>query len=111
MARIAKESGAAKLIQAIRDAVPLDAALPAAGTRGFATRRPLTPRELQIFELLIEGETSRGIAGKLGLSLKTIEAHKFNLMRKLDVHSRSQLINLAIRRQLTSYRTDGGTDF
>jgi DNA-binding NarL/FixJ family response regulator len=57
----------------------------------------------------MRGETSREIADLLGLSLKTIEAHKFNLMRKLDVHNRADLIKLAIRQQISSYTAEQET--
>ncbi|HEX2327623.1 MAG TPA: response regulator transcription factor, partial [Candidatus Angelobacter sp.] len=46
----------------------------------------LTPREREILKLLAEGNSVKEIAVILGLSVKTVEAHKFNLMRKLDIH-------------------------
>lgn len=57
----------------------------------------LTRRERQVFKLLAEGATSREIARYLGVSLKTAVTHRTNLMAKLQVHSRSELIRLALR--------------
>ena len=57
----------------------------------------LTRRERQVFKLLAEGSTSREIARYLGVSLKTAVTHRTNLMAKLNVHSRAELIRLALR--------------
>jgi DNA-binding NarL/FixJ family response regulator len=57
----------------------------------------LTPREREVLTLLAEGKTVRTAATVLGVSSKTVDAHKFNLMRKLDVHNRAQLVMWAIR--------------
>ena len=65
-----------------------------------ASRTSLTPRETEIMKLLAEGNTVRKIAGMLGLSLKTVEAHKFNLMRKLDIHNKAELVHCAIRKKI-----------
>jgi DNA-binding NarL/FixJ family response regulator len=64
------------------------------------SRTSLTPRETEIMKLLAEGHTVRKIAGMLGLSLKTVEAHKFNLMRKLDIHNKAELVHCAIRKKI-----------
>ncbi len=50
--------------------------------------------------MLAEGHSVRQIAGILGLSMKTIEAHKFNLMRKLDIHNKAQLVIYAIQKKI-----------
>lgn len=60
----------------------------------------LTPRETEIMKHLAEGKTVRKIADILGLSAKTVEAHKFNLMRKLDIHNKAELVHCAIRKKL-----------
>lgn len=60
----------------------------------------LTPREREVMKLLAEGNTVRGIAGMLSVSMKTIEAHKFNLMRKLDIHNKAQLVTCAIKKKI-----------
>ena len=64
------------------------------------SKRGLTPREREIMKLLAEGSTVRKIAGLLGVSLKTVEAHKFNLMRKLDIHNKAELVHCAIRKKI-----------
>lgn len=58
----------------------------------------LTLREKQVFKLLAEGKTSRDIAKYLSISLKTAMTHRANIMGKLGVHSRAELIRLAIRK-------------
>ena len=57
----------------------------------------LTLREQEVMRLLAEGRTVREVAAELALSIKTIEAHKLNLMRKLDIHNRTSLIECAVR--------------
>ncbi len=63
----------------------------------FAT---LTPREKEILKFLAEGQSVKEIAQHLNLSVKTIEAHKFNLMRKLDIHNKAQLVQYAIQKKI-----------
>ncbi|MGA7414598.1 MAG: response regulator transcription factor [Bryobacteraceae bacterium] len=55
----------------------------------------LTARENEILRLLATGSTVKDAATELDLSVKTVEAHKFNLMRKLNIHSRSELLSYA----------------
>jgi len=56
-----------------------------------------TPRELQILQLIAEGRSSKEVAQFLCISVKTAETHRTNLMRKLDIHSVSELVRYAIR--------------
>jgi len=60
----------------------------------------LSDREREILVLLAEGVALKEVASNLNLSVKTVEAHKYNLMRKLDLHDRSELIRYAIRKHL-----------
>lgn len=60
----------------------------------------LTARESEVMRLLAEGKTVREAADELLLSAKTIEAHKLNLMRKLDLHHRSDLVAYAVQHGL-----------
>jgi two-component system response regulator NreC len=60
----------------------------------------LSDREREILVLLAEGHSLKEIASQLNLSVKTVDAHKYNLMRKLDLHDRSELIRYAIRKRL-----------
>jgi len=63
-------------------------------------RSNLTPREREVVKLIAEGNSARKIASALGLSVKTVEAHKFNLMRKLDIHNKAQLVQYAIQKKI-----------
>lgn len=58
----------------------------------------LTSREQEVMKLLAEGRTVREVASELSLSVKTVEAHKLNLMRKLDIHNRASLVEYAIQK-------------
>jgi two-component system response regulator NreC len=60
----------------------------------------LTERELEVLKLVAEGLTNRQIAAKLSISIKTVQSHRANLMDKLDLHDRTELVRYAIRRGL-----------
>lgn len=60
----------------------------------------LTPREKEVLKLLAEGQSVKEVACMLDLSVKTVEAHKFNLMRKLDIHNKAQLVQYAIQKKM-----------
>ena len=66
----------------------------------LSRRRVLTAREREVLKLLAEGRTVRSAAGILGLSVKTVDAHKFNLMRKLGIHNKAELVMWAIQRRV-----------
>jgi DNA-binding NarL/FixJ family response regulator len=71
------------------------------GAKGAATGyERLSDREREVLKLLADGLALKEIASKLLLSVKTVDAHKTNLMRKLDLHDRSELIKYAIQRKL-----------
>ena len=63
----------------------------------FAT---LTSREKEVLKMLAEGQSVKEVACTLNLSVKTVEAHKFNLMRKLDIHYKAQLVQYAIQKKI-----------
>ena len=63
-------------------------------------RSTLTLREREVMKLLAEGNTVKKAAAVLGVSVKTVEAHKFNLMRKLDIHNKAQLVTVAIQKKI-----------
>ena len=63
-------------------------------------KRVLTAREREVLKLLAEGRTVRSAAGILGLSSKTVDAHKFNLMRKLGIHNKAELVMWAIQKRV-----------
>ncbi len=66
----------------------------------FEQKRTLTAREREVLKLLAEGRTVRAAAAILGLSTKTVDAHKFNLMRKLGIHNKAEMVMWAIQRRV-----------
>jgi DNA-binding NarL/FixJ family response regulator len=56
----------------------------------------VTPRQSEILRLVAQGLTNREIAGELGLSTRTVEVHRFNLMRRLGVRNVAQLLRQAL---------------
>lgn len=65
-----------------------------------ASRTALTTRERELIQLLAEGKSNKEAASTLGISVKTIEAHRANVMRKLHVRSLSDLVRYAIRNKI-----------
>lgn len=65
----------------------------------------LTQREKEVLKQLAEGNSVKEIASVLNLSVKTVEAHKFNLMRKLDLHNKAQLVQYAIQKKVIQLTT------
>jgi DNA-binding NarL/FixJ family response regulator len=63
-------------------------------------RSRLTSREREIVQLLAEGKSSKELAAVLGISVKTAETHRANIMRKLQVHSVSELVRYAIKNSI-----------
>src|ERR1700674_1206137 len=70
--------------------------------RGDGTQEDLalTAREREIIQLVAEGQSNKAAATTLGISVKTIEAHRANIMRKLHLHSVSDLVRYAIRNKI-----------
>ncbi len=60
----------------------------------------LSPREREILQLIAEGYTNKQIAEILSISIKTVQAHRNNLMQKLDLHDRGELIKYAIQKKI-----------
>jgi two-component system, NarL family, response regulator NreC len=67
--------------------------------------RTLTTREQEVLKLLAEGMTVRSAAATLRLSVKTVDAHKFNLMRKLRIHNKAELVMWAIQKKVVKLPT------
>jgi DNA-binding NarL/FixJ family response regulator len=63
-------------------------------------RGRLTGREREIVQLLAEGKSSKEVAVALGISIKTAETHRANIMRKLELHSVSELVRYAVKNQI-----------
>jgi DNA-binding NarL/FixJ family response regulator len=111
---ILKESPADQLVTAIREVQRggsfLSPRLLSRLVDGFRimgrspTRQPrfgtLTKREREVLKMLAEGRSVKEIASAFELSVKTVEAHKFNLMRKLDIHNKAQLVQYAIQKRM-----------
>jgi two-component system response regulator NreC len=110
---VLKHAAASELVAAIRAAHRGEAVLSPAITRVIladylrpdaAAREPaedeLTPREREVLQLIAEGYTSKKIAEFLGLSVKTVQAHRTSLMQKLDMHDRADLIKYAIQKKI-----------
>ncbi|MFL7891571.1 MAG: response regulator [Anaerolineales bacterium] len=64
------------------------------------TTNGLTTREREVLQLIAEGYTNKEIAEILSLSVKTIQSHRTNLMNKLDLHDRGELIKYAIQKKI-----------
>lgn len=74
--------------------------LPASISEALALRRPLqtlTGRQVQVLRLVAEGHRTRDIAKRLGLSVKTVESHRGEIMKRLRVHDVVSLVRYAIR--------------
>jgi DNA-binding NarL/FixJ family response regulator len=63
---------------------------------------PLTERQREVLQLMAEGKSTKEIAFKLHISIKTAETHRRQIMNKLDIHSVAELTKFAIRKGLTS---------
>jgi DNA-binding NarL/FixJ family response regulator len=67
---------------------------------GGAPVEVLSPRELQVVQLIAEGNTTREVAAQLKLTVKTAESYRTALMGKLDIHETASLVRYAVRRGL-----------
>jgi DNA-binding NarL/FixJ family response regulator len=68
--------------------------------RGRTRYDLLTDREREVLKLLVDGLSTKQVAARLDRSVKTAEVHKYNLMHKLGVHDRAELIRYAIAHRL-----------
>ena len=110
---VLKEAGAEELVKAVREA--------AAGRRYFSPPlsepaigaylrqvegspldpyHTLTTRERQVLHMTAEGQSGAEIARRLYISARTVESHRTNLMRKLDIHNQKELVRYAMERGL-----------
>jgi DNA-binding NarL/FixJ family response regulator len=108
-AYLLKTTAAEDLVRAIREVVRGQVFLSDAVSRvvvdGYlsgaqAPIDPLAPRERQVLQLVAEGKTSKEVAEILGVSVKTAESYRSNIMEKLDIHETAGLVRYAIRRGL-----------
>jgi len=72
-----------------------------ANLRGESTSA-LTPRELEVLQLIVDGQSNKEIAAKLGLSANTIAVHRANIMDALGIHKTAELVVYAIRNGLVN---------
>jgi two-component system response regulator NreC len=113
MGYILKDAAARELLGAIRAVHRGEAVLSPAITRlviedylrwgDIQPQHPddgLSPREQEILQLIAEGYTNKQIAEILCISIKTVQAHRANLMGKLDLHDRGDLIKYAIQKKI-----------
>jgi DNA-binding NarL/FixJ family response regulator len=70
------------------------------GGGGGAVQPRLSAREREIVQLLAEGRTSKEIASRLGIAFKTVDAHRTNIMRRLNVHAVADLVRYAVREHI-----------
>jgi DNA-binding NarL/FixJ family response regulator len=73
---------------------------------GAAKEPALSPREREVLQLVAEGYTNQGIAERLFISVKTVEAHKEHIVHKLGVRGTAELIHYAIRKGLIFIESD-----
>ncbi len=117
-AYVLKDASAEELVAAIREAAAgrrylsapfsndlIDSYLKRPG--GIDPYETLTPREREVLHLVAEGLTSGEIAGRLFISPRTAESHRANLMRKLGLRSRTDLVRFAFQRGIVPLETAG----
>ncbi|MCC7235953.1 MAG: response regulator transcription factor [Bryobacterales bacterium] len=91
-----------ELVEAIRKVAAgervLDRSLPEPPVR--TAQRTLTPRELEVLQLIVAGKSNREIAVILGVSVNTVGVHRTNIMDRLDIHNAAELAAYAVRHGL-----------
>jgi DNA-binding NarL/FixJ family response regulator len=109
-----KDSGFKYLVQAVRQAMTGQLVLSekisdvlardyvrVIGRDGASAFVVLSTREREVLQLIAEGRSTREVAAKLNVSIKTIETHRRQIMEKLDIHSIAELTKYAIREGIT----------
>jgi DNA-binding NarL/FixJ family response regulator len=107
---VLKKAAGHELVSAIRGVqrgglvldpqIAREALAPTVGPAGSASTQPyetLTDREKQVLKLLAEGKSNKEAAQELGISVKTAMSHRENIMQKLDLHSKTDLIRFALK--------------
>ncbi len=113
MAYVIKDSSSVELVHAIREAVAgrryLSTSLSQRAIEVYAQRAEdtvmdpfdtLTPRQRQIFYLVLMEMSSARIASSLCISQRTVEGHRASIMHKLDIHSKTDLFRYALKREI-----------
>jgi two-component system NarL family response regulator len=112
---VCKDSACEELVNAIRSVnlgrkyvspqvagIIVDGYVRDGGVGGPQAPSQLGPRERQVVQLLAEGHSSKEIAGRMHIAMRTVESHRRNIMRKLMLHSVAELTKYALREGLTS---------
>ena len=116
VAYIHKQGASDELIRAIRDVMAGKMYISPDAARGIVDsylKRPqapntapvfaaLTEREREVLQLIAEGRSTKDMGGTLGVSIKTVETHRHNIMEKLNLRSVAELTKYAIREGITS---------
>jgi len=103
-----KESAGEELLTAIRQALQGRVYLTPALTKEVMERMggpepsepQLTPRQRDVLRLIVKGQRMKEIAANLGLSTRTVESHKYEMMETLGLHSTAELVRYALDRRL-----------
>jgi len=98
-AYVTKEAPAGVLFAEIRGGIWSGPANDLSAAQGV--RSNLTPREIDVMRLVAEGNPVKDVASTLGISTKTVETHKFNLMRKLNLRNTAQIVAYAIHNNIS----------
>ena len=115
-AYVLKQTACEELIRAIRAVVAGKKYLSAEVARGVVdayvelsqspSQSPafvvLTEREREVLQMIAEGRSTKDIGGEIGVSVKTVETHRHNIMEKLNLHSVAELTKYAIREGITA---------
>lgn len=99
-----------RLLQAVREAIELDRRQQAEVNRRSALQARyalLSERECQVFDGIADGGSNKQIARQLGISHKTVELHRSNLMAKMHAQSLAELVRLYVRLELEPEGTTG----
>ena len=106
---VLKTRAAEELVQAIRDVSKgltfLSSGISQTVVDAFLSKKdisaePLTPREIQVLQLVAEGKSTKEAAALLNITFKTAESHRTRIMEKLNIHETAGLVRYAVRRGL-----------
>lgn len=94
---VLKDDAFEKLLDAIRAAAACHDMPHAQLSVSSPDSHELTGREKQVLQLIARGGSNRTVAGELGISIKTVDVHRTNLMRKLNIHTTAELVRHALQ--------------
>jgi DNA-binding NarL/FixJ family response regulator len=96
---VVKHQAGTELVEAVRAVARGERFAPAFADGAV---QPLSPREREVLTLIADGHRNRDIAALLGMAEKTVESHRGNILRKLGMRDRVELVRYAIRRGLVT---------